>query len=181
VTLRAEDRYEFRFTGTKLLRDKLQTAQDLLRHSIPNGDMATLIDRALTSLLEDLARTKFSATDTPRRSRGTAPGSKDIPAEVQRHVWSRDLGRCAFVAESGRRCEATAFLEFHHIHPRGVGGPATNQNIALRCQAHNLYEAEIFYGRRAYQDGRNSVSEPCPQYGNSPRGESGLWLGAFVQ
>lgn len=159
VTPRADDRYEFRFTGTRELRDKLDVARDLLRHSIPSGDLAEIMNRAVTALLDELARKKFSATNKPRASRGTAPGSPDVPADVERVVWARDAGRCAFVAGSGQRCEATAFLEFHHVHPRGAGGPATIENIALRCQAHNLYEAEVFYGR---------------PYGYSPRGEPGV-------
>jgi hypothetical protein len=67
-------------------------------------------------------------------------------------VWARDEGRCAFVAESGRRCDATALLEFHHVDPYGVGGPPTVANIQLRCRAHNQYEAELFYRRDAEYD-----------------------------
>ena len=50
----------------------------------PSGDDAAILDRALTSLLLDLAKAKFAATDAPRPSRGTGPGSRHIPAEVRR-------------------------------------------------------------------------------------------------
>ena len=160
VTPRAEDRFEFRFNGNGKTRDNLRLAQDLLRHAVPDGDMDEIMARALTALVEKLARDKFAATDQPaatarsRSRHGDGKASRHIPAAVERVVWARDQGRCAFVAKSGRRCEASAFLEFHHIHPHGVGGPPTVENIALRCQAHNLYEADVFYGLR-----------------NSPRGE----------
>jgi len=93
----APERYEVRFTASAETREKLRLAQDLLRHAIPSGDLAEVIDRALTTLLEDLARRKLGATKRPRASRGTARGSRDIAAKVRRAVWVRDGGVCAFV------------------------------------------------------------------------------------
>lgn len=61
-------------------------------------------------------------------------------------VWLRDGGRCAFTSREGRRCSATALLEFHHRHLYAAGGPATTGNIELRCRAHNAYEADLFFG-----------------------------------
>jgi hypothetical protein len=69
-----------------------------------------------------------------------------VPAEVKRTVWLRDLGRCAFVGEGGRRCNERAFLEFHHVKPYAAGGVATADNVELRCRGHNAYEADLFYG-----------------------------------
>jgi hypothetical protein len=143
----APDRYEIRFTASAQTREKLHLAQDLLRHAIPTGDLAEVIDRALTALLADLARKKFAATERPRASGGTAPGSRDIAAKVRRAVWLRDGGACAFVSKSGRHCSERTFVEFHHIDPHGVGGEATTENIQLLCRAHNAYEGELFYGR----------------------------------
>jgi len=142
----APERYEVRFTASADTREKLRLAQDLLRHAIPTGDLAEVIDRALTTLLEDLARKKLAATKRPRASR-TAPGSRDIPAKVRRAVWVRDGGVCAFVSKSGRRCRERGFVELHHVDPHGVGGEATAENIRLLCRAHNAYESELFYGR----------------------------------
>jgi len=68
-----------------------------------------------------------------------------MPADVRRVMGLRDDGRCAFIGKGGRRCNARAFVEFHHLKPHGVGGPATVANIALRCRAHNQYEADLFY------------------------------------
>jgi len=140
------DRYEIRFTASAQTREKLRMAQDLLRHAIPSGDLAEVIDRALTVLLKDLARKKFAATERPQASRGTAPGSRDIAANVRRVVWPRDHGTCAFVSKSGRRCNERAFIEFDHIHPHGARGEGTTENIRLLCRAHNAYESELFYG-----------------------------------
>src|SRR3972149_4284495 len=118
----APQRYKVQFTARAETYTKLRLAQDLLRHQIPDGDLDQILSRALTALLEDLARQKCAATDRPRGGRPTAPGSRHIPAEVKRAVWLRDAGRCVFVGASGRRCTATGFLEFHHVKPHAVGG-----------------------------------------------------------
>ena len=77
--------------------DKLERATDLLRHSVPDGDVAHVLERALTSLLRDLGRTKWAATLRPHEPRDVSPGSRYIPAFVRRAVWKRDGGRCAFM------------------------------------------------------------------------------------
>ena len=148
----AEDVFDFRFSGTRRLRDGLETARDLLRHAIPDGDLGEIVERAVLLLVDDLRRRKGGAIDRPRAGRGTRPGSRTISAAVERAVWTRDASRCAFVAASGRRCDATALLELHHVDPYGVGGQPTMPNIELRCRAHNQYEAELFYRRDAEYD-----------------------------
>jgi hypothetical protein len=67
-------------------------------------------------------------------------------------VWKRDGGRCGFVSKDGRRCTARGQLEYHHVRPNGE---PTVDNIQLRCRAHNLYEADLFYG--ASRSGRDQV------------------------
>jgi hypothetical protein len=120
--------------------DKLRPAQALLRHTIPSGDVAVIVDKALTVLVAELERTKLAATAHPRLAQATRSRSRHIPASVRRAVWARDGGRCAFRGPQGR-CSETGFLEFHHVVPFAAGGSAAVDNIALRCAAHNKYEA----------------------------------------
>lgn len=141
----AADRYLIKFTASAAMLAKLRQAQDLLRHAVPSGDAAEIFDRALTALLESQARKKFASTDRPRASRGTKDGSRDVPAAVKRAVWLRDGGQCAFAAHGGRRCGEQGFLEFHHVSPYAASGEATVENIALRCRAHNQFEADLFF------------------------------------
>lgn len=127
--------------------ERLRRAQDLLRHVVPNGDVGTIVDRALVLLIADLERKKLAQVTRPRRARKLSPGSRHIPAEIRRAVELRDRGRCAFVGAVGR-CSATAGLEFHHVIPFAKGGAATIENIQLRCGAHNRFEAEREFGLR---------------------------------
>jgi hypothetical protein len=141
----APDRYLIKFTAGAATVAKLRQAQDLLRHAVPSGDAAAIFDRALDSLLADLAKKKFGATDRPRAGRRTDDAARDVPAAVKRAVWVRDGGQCSFAGNGGRRCEARGFLEFHHLSPYIAGGAASVENIALRCSAHNQYEADLFF------------------------------------
>jgi hypothetical protein len=75
---------------------------------------------------------------------------------VRRAVYERAGGRCAFVDGRGRRCGARSRLEFHHRHPHGHGGDRTPDNISLLCRSHNLYLAEIDYGKAAISQHRRA-------------------------
>jgi hypothetical protein len=156
----APERYKVQFTAGAETYAKLRLAQDLLRHQIPDGDLGKVFDRALTALVQDLTKKKFAATDRPRGSGGTAPGSRHVSVEVKRAVWLRDGGRCAFVSRDGRRCVERGFLEFHHVTPYAAGGVSTADNIQLRCRAHNGYEAERYFAPR----GPSIVREPGGSY-----------------
>jgi hypothetical protein len=142
----APSRYEIRFTASEETRDRLRRAQELLSHSIPSGDIAEVVDRALILLIKDLERRKFGVTDRPRDAHVKSQDSDYIPAAVRREVMARHDGRCGFVAADGHRCGATRLLQFHHVIPRAVGGPTTAANIELRCRAHNGYEVDRYFG-----------------------------------
>ena len=139
------ERYRVQFTVSKDTHDKLRRVQDLLCREIPNGDPAAIFDRALDLLLHDVEKKKLAATNKPRAARGNKPGSRDISGHVQRAVWKRDQGQCAFSGKSGR-CTERRYLEWHHVQPFGHQGPATIDNISLRCRAHNVYESELVFG-----------------------------------
>jgi 5-methylcytosine-specific restriction endonuclease McrA len=141
----APERYKIQFTVDRDTYDRLRRVQDLMRHTVPNGDPAAIFARALTLLHDELAKTKFAATDRPRASHRAQPVSRHIPAVVKRPVWQRDGGRRAFSGTHGR-CTETGFLEFHHVVPFAEGGETTSSNIELRCRAHNAYEAERWFG-----------------------------------
>jgi HNH endonuclease len=141
------ERFKVQFTVGRETYEKLRRVQDWMRHSIPDGDPAAIFDRALTLLLEDLAKTKFAAANRPRAGREATRGSRHIPAAIRREVWRRDGGTCGFVGEQGR-CHETGFLEFHHVVPFADGGETTATNLELRCRAHNQYEAEQWFGAR---------------------------------
>jgi hypothetical protein len=76
-----------------------------------------------------------------------ATTSSRVSAAVKRQVFERDGAMCTYVASSGRRCEARAFLELDHIDPRAHGGSNDAANLRVRCRAHNRLWAEQVFGR----------------------------------
>lgn len=125
--------------------DDLLSAQDLLRHVNPSGDIGLIVERALATLLRDVVKHKAGMGSRLRAGANRTRDTRYLPIHVRREVWQRDEGRCAFVGDQGR-CDERGFLEYHHVVPYAAGGQATPANLQLRCRAHNTYEAELYFG-----------------------------------
>jgi hypothetical protein len=180
----APSRHKVQFTASDELRDKLERLQALMRTTVPDGDLATIIDLAVTEKLERLEAKRFGKTKNPRKrleATDTTPSSRDIPAPVRRAVYERDGGRCTYLDRNGKRCTAREWLEYHHEGvPFGRGGDHDPRNVVLMCRTHNGLLAEIDYGtekmaryrRRWRSEGR--VSEPTSVYGRAGVGGAGV-------
>ena len=161
----APARYKIQFTGNAQLKEKLERLQALR----PNGDLAAMIEEAVTEKPERLESKRFGKTKIPRKNleqTDTSPSSRYIPAAVKRAVSERDGNRCAYVDSNGRRCAARDGLQFHHDDPYARGGDHSPDNIAMMCPTHNAYLAECDYGKEAMK--RYSRSrEPAPVYAST--------------
>jgi len=159
----AEATFKFQFTGSRACRDKLREAQDLLRHRIPDGDVATIFERALDSLIEQVKKERFAQVRKarqPANENRETPSSRHIPAAIQREVVARDGGRCTFVDEHGHRCAETGALEFDHLDGFARTRLHRADRIRLLCRAHNLHAAERMYGRAFMERARGSPPTP---------------------
>jgi len=158
VQASAPQRYRVQFTIGEEAHDDLRRVQALLRREIPDGDPGRIFARALRLLLEKVEKRKLGASRylptrfgtgrsvTGRKGTGGTAAARHVPAAVRHAVWRRDEGQCAFHSTEGKRCTERTFLEFHHIQPYAMEGPATAANISLRCRRHNQYEAEMIFG-----------------------------------
>jgi hypothetical protein len=168
----APDRHLVRFTANTELREKLQRLQALMRSSVPDGDLARIIDIAITEKLERVEARRFGKTRKPRRElteADTTATSRHIPAAVRRTVNARDGGRCAFRDKRGRRCARRHDLEFHHKKPFARGGDHSPSNLTLMCRTHNTLMAELDYGKDVIARFRASTSRnsmPVDVYGD---------------
>jgi 5-methylcytosine-specific restriction endonuclease McrA len=166
----APGRYRVQFTASAQLQGKLERLRALMRSEVPDGDLATILEAAVTLKLERLEARRFARTNRPRknlRETETTPTSRYIPSAVRRAVHERDGGRCRYVDEQGRRCPESSRLEFHHRFPYGRGGDHSPRNIGLLCAAHNAFLAEQDYGRQAMARHRNTGRGP-----RSPRAKT---------
>ncbi|MBK8232786.1 MAG: HNH endonuclease [Candidatus Eisenbacteria bacterium] len=220
------------FAADPELQDLLARARDLVSHSNPSGDLATLLRLALRALIASTERRRFgqqvsgpiaqpdgapaegwslehvaaqagsavsleAGAPVPLKPGAAAPlpaepsgslrarphglprggevhagptvrrraprwRSRYIPIAVRRAVWQRDGGRCAFRSRQGHRCGTRAFLQFHHLLPFAQGGAHTVENLALRCGAHNRYEARSDVGWADRSAGEGVRSEIGP-------------------
>jgi hypothetical protein len=145
----APGRYQVRFTASLELREKLERLQALMRSSVPDGDLARIMEIAVSEKLERVEAKRFGRTKAPRSDPAdadTSASSRHIPAAVRRLVYERDGGRCAFKDKYDRRCSKRHDLEFHHERPFALGGDHSPGNLALMCRTHNNLLAEQDYG-----------------------------------
>ena len=73
------------FTASDTLHRKIERATELLSHAVPNGDLATLFERALDALIEQETKRRLGAGKA-RKRRPLAEGSHHIPVEMARRV-----------------------------------------------------------------------------------------------
>ena len=172
----APGRYKISFTASGALKEKLELARDLMRHSVPGGDLATILGRALDLLVADLMKSRFGAGARAKRSRRSnhvsqrkptpsehvkhseptsqpaplvtdqPPTSETVPRAMRLALLERDGLRCTWRGPDGKRCTARAWLERDHKHPRSLGGATTLQNLRHLCRAHNRRAAEHIHG-----------------------------------
>lgn len=162
VTPTSAESFALHFTIARSTHQTLREVQDLLSQAIPSGDLAQIFDRALNVLKAQLEKRKYGATDkaSPRRK---STRTRTIPAHVRREVRKRDGGRCTFVGDDGHRCESRRFLQFDHIVPVARGGQSTVENVRLRCQAHNQFEAERIFGSGFMEEKRRQARRSANQ------------------
>ena len=180
----APERYRVQFTASAELHAKLERLQALMRSSVPDGDLAKVIDLAVTRELGRLEARRFAKTKKPRKRLAQTdmrPNSRRIPAPVRRFVEKRDGGRCTYRDKHGRRCSKRHDLEFHHRKPFALGGDHSPEGLALVCRTHNALLAEQDFGkekmaryRRRSRDDSEAAGGVMAHGGESGHRKSGL-------
>lgn len=132
-------RTEHVFSLDDAVEAKLTRARELLAHKFPKGDLESIFEAALDSLLDavDPARRKGRPGADPRP---IEEQTRRIPEWVKRTVRRRDEERCVFVSRDGVRCGERRFLQFDHVVPWSLGGRSDDaDNIRLLCGSHNRW------------------------------------------
>ena len=98
--------YRLQVTLSEDTHGKLRRAQDLLRHAVPNGDVASVLDRALTLLVAELERRRYANTPAPRNSGLSEGRGRHVPAVSDGRYGSAmraDVRSAGRVADAERR------------------------------------------------------------------------------
>ena len=111
----------------------------------PDGESSTAHDSAAATQPRNIEAggnggLKVSRTEEAMRRVDqtiVAEGERYVPAAVQRAVWERDRGCCAFVGANGRRCCSRWQVEIDHVTRVADGGQSTVANTRLCCRRHN--------------------------------------------
>jgi hypothetical protein len=150
------NRYKLELTASQALHDNLEQLKHLLRHQVPDADLATIVERAVDLLLDKTLKQRSAQRTIPSKTRAVdAPekpqkprkeNSRHVPRAVVREVHARDAGQCTFMSSDGRRCTERGALELHHVVPFARGGPTTTDNLQVLCRAHNGWLAEQDFG-----------------------------------
>lgn len=149
-------RVQFSFSADESLLGLVDRAKALLRHRHPFGGLEEVFTEAVVALLEKVdpgrrkprrpREKKVEPGQNPRPS-GDSLASRHVPDWVKEKVWKRDGGKCAFVSQGGRRCEAVEKLEIDHVLPWALGGPSDDpENLRLLCRKHNDLQARFVFG-----------------------------------
>ncbi|MFL5301214.1 MAG: HNH endonuclease [Anaeromyxobacteraceae bacterium] len=154
VTPVAKDRTTLTVTVSDEFLETLDDVKALLSHKVPDGNLADVLLEALRCAREKHGKRrgaveperKVPARPAPAPRRDKPQGREAIPVAVKRNVFKRDGGRCTYVAPDGTRCDSRRRLEYHHVHEAALGGPSTEENITVRCRAHNVRAAEVTFG-----------------------------------
>jgi hypothetical protein len=160
----SEDAFKFQFTGSRALRDKVRRAQELLRHRVPTGDVATITEMAYDLLIAQVKKERFAVGRKARQqkpSRKEAPASRHIPDDMKRAVYERDGGQCTFTDEAGRRCAEKGYIEYEHVDGFALTRVHSLETIRLLCRAHNQHAADKLFGREFMDCARAKDRATC--------------------
>jgi hypothetical protein len=117
-----------------------------MRHRIPSGDLAAVIEHAVDLLVAKLHREKAGKTARPRSTPAPTVSAR-VTQATRREVAARDGVQCSFVGPDGERCASRSFLELDHQHPKALGGTSDASNMRFLCAAHNRHAAEQVFGK----------------------------------
>lgn len=144
--------YNIRFAAKRGFVEKLERAQELLSHSIPDGSYEEILEKALDVLLAKkdpaLKPEVRGATPAAARENKARSQSRYIPKAIERAVVKRDAGRCTHVdPATGKRCSERKFLHIDHVIPVAMGGSSSDPaNLRQLCAAHNQLAARRIFG-----------------------------------
>jgi len=125
VSTGSREHYAVSFTASGELRNKLRQVQDLMRHQNPSGDLAPVIDRAVTLLLGDLLQKRFG-----RRRRRSSAGRKQNAAKRQSEAGGAPTPNAEMVTDD-TKAEAKEAERSRHI-PNAVRREVVDRD-GLRC------------------------------------------------
>jgi hypothetical protein len=153
---RAQKRAEKKALATQRTLEKLEEGWDEERGH-PQALAVAKRNREMTeTLAADLPGKPEVTAGEDALAGNDAPACSRLPiaAAVKHQVWLRDDGRCTWVSEEGRRCQARHYLQIDHITMVCLGGSNDVDNLRLLCSSHNRLAYALHEASRPPGDAR---------------------------
>ncbi|HZR07537.1 MAG TPA: hypothetical protein VFA79_03070, partial [Myxococcales bacterium] len=93
--------FAVQFTASRELRDKICEARALLCHSVPDGDLASIIEKGLDLLIEKVKKKRFGLGRKPRVPAG--PSSENSESALKQDTGASSISPDTVVKEEGCR------------------------------------------------------------------------------
>lgn len=152
-TCQADESVRIELTLSKEQFTKLQKAKELLSHSVPTGDLASLLEYLSDKVIQQKTRSRTSTVEVktgipdyelPRtaenkRRKMSAVSPRTIPATIRKNLF-RDQNCCQYRDnKTDKQCSSRWQLQVDHIQPVWAGGSNHPSNLRLLCGAHNRH------------------------------------------
>ena len=146
----AADLFKFQFSGSRACRDKLREAQDLLRHRVPSGDVGTIFELALDTLIAQVKQERFAATQNAKdgpNEKGAAMSPRPKGADVSaRPAAARNVSPPPKKPEAPKKSRHIPNKVKRIVYARDGGRCAFIDERGRRCSATNALEFDHIDG-----------------------------------
>ena len=109
------ERYCIRFVADQAVHAQLQELRALLRHSIPDGDVAKILARAVAALHAQVRKRKLGATASPRAASAGVSGAMTSTAASESASTSESSGTTSEPASAATASKSAAPAPSRHI------------------------------------------------------------------
>jgi hypothetical protein len=125
----------------------LETARDLMSHTLPEGNWAELLTLLAEKQIKKILGKDIDAVDSPSEDSAT---QGFLAAQKRGHIKVTTKRKLLLTAgycceyqnpNSGIKCGSKYQLQVDHIQPIAFGGNNERQNLRVLCRTHNLQAA----------------------------------------
>lgn len=128
-------------TFSKEQWQKIKQMQELLSHSLPNGnDLVQTLDYLAEKVIKQKTMLKNPKTLKDSQEITSTGSNLNVKVSVRKTILQRDQC-CQFRdPQTQRLCGSKIFLQIDHLKPKWAGGNDSVTNLQVLCAAHNRYK-----------------------------------------
>jgi len=141
ITAQADESMRFEISLSKTQWEKITRMRELLSHSVPSGDWATLLEYLSDKVIQKkTGKVTYQAVDKMMQQKvDQMPSQKPASLyQLKKQILSQDHG-CQYKSKDGKVCGSRWALQSDHFQPKWAGGKDIPENLRALCGKHNRY------------------------------------------